>query len=202
MISFLKFLTEAKKKAAVITFGRLNPITIGHEKLAEKVRDVAKAKKADAIMFLSQSHDPKKNPLSFKDKIRLAKKAFPYLEISTDMSIKNVFHAAEKLSNAGYTDFTLVVGSDRVKEFEKALGRYVKTGIADKLDLQFDDFEVVSAGQRDENADDVSGMSASKMRKLVADGDLETFKKGLPKRLVKDAEKIFKLLTTEMGIKK
>jgi len=203
MKSFLNYLQEAKiakgKDKVVVSFGRFNPLTNGHEKLAEKVSSEAKKRKALPILFTSSSNDPKKNPLKFNDKTKLMKKAFPYLQVSNDSSLKNLFQIAGQLSDEGVKEFTLVVGSDRVEEFKKALGKYVgaKSGA---LQLDFDKFEVVSAGQRDPNAKDVSGMSASKMRALVADGDKESFAKGLPTKLVKDSDKIFDMVKKGMGI--
>ena len=203
MKSFLSYLSEAKvskgKTKVVATFGRFNPLTNGHEKLANKLASEASKRKALGILFTSSSHDPKKNPLEFKDKVKLMKKAFPKLEVSTDNSLKNIFQIAGQLSDEGVKEFTLVVGSDRVKEFEVGLGRYVGATTG-SLQLNFDKFEVVSAGERDPDADDVSGMSASKMRQLVADGDVETFSKGLPSKLVKDGKKIFALVKKGMKL--
>jgi len=201
MKSFLNFLYEAKAPLkVVVSFGRMNPITAGHEKLADKMVSEAKKRNAKAILYLSQSQDPKKNPLKFKDKVQLAKKAFPKLTVSTDKSLRNLFQIAGELSADGTKEFTLVVGSDRVEEFKKALGKFVglKTG---SLQLDFDKFEVVSAGERDPDAQDVSGLSASKMRKAVQDGDTELFKSGLPKLLIPDADKIFKLVKKGLEIK-
>lgn len=203
MKSFLNFLSEAKiakgKEKVVVSFGRFNPLTNGHEKLADRLIKEASKRNALPILFTSSSQDPKKNPLQFKDKVKLMKKAFPKLLVSTDSSLKNLFQIAGELSDEGVKEFTLVVGSDRVNEFKKALGKYVgaTTGA---LQLNFDKFEVVSAGERDPDADDVSGMSASKMRKLVADGNEKEFAKGLPSKLLKDANKIFKLVKKGMKL--
>ena len=79
MKSFLNFVTEAKiakgKEKVVVAFGRFNPLTIGHEKLAKTLAKEAKKRGALPILFTSSSQDSKKNPLSFKDKTMLLKKA-------------------------------------------------------------------------------------------------------------------------------
>ena len=63
-------------KKVVIAFGRMNPPTVGHEKLVTKIKSVARKNRATPLLYLSHSQDKKKNPLSYEDKIRLAKKAF------------------------------------------------------------------------------------------------------------------------------
>jgi FAD synthase len=63
-------LNEAKTSTAVVTFGRFNPPTIGHQKLVDKVVAVAKAKRAIPLVYASHSSDKKKNPLSYDSKIK------------------------------------------------------------------------------------------------------------------------------------
>ena len=70
-------------KTAVVTFGRMNPITIGHEKLVNKVVSEAASRKAVPMVFLSHSSDPKKNPLSYNNKIKFAQQAFGKVVISS-----------------------------------------------------------------------------------------------------------------------
>jgi len=201
MKSFVQFLKEmlSTPEAVVVTFMRANPPTNGHEKLVNKMVDVAKDKGAKPIVYLSNSQDPKKNPLDFKDKVKLVKKAFPGVSVSSDSTLRTLFQIAGMLSDGGTKKFYLVVGSDRVEEFKKSLGKYVGATTG-SLQLKFDEFEVISAGQRDENSDDVSGMSASKMRKFVIDDDSATFKTGLPKNIKSDYIKIFNLVKKGMKI--
>jgi len=166
-------------KGIVITFGRFQPPTTGHMLLVEKVLQLAKNGNADHTIYASQSNDPKKNPLPWKDKIGYMKKMFPKATISEDPEIKTVFMALKKLDTLGYQDLTLVVGSDRVNEFKSQITKYI--GHPDpKLAYSFRKFEVVSAGERDADADDVSGMSASKMRALATEGNFAVFATGVP----------------------
>ena len=74
----------------------------------------------------------------------------------------------------------LIAGSDRVKEFESVLNKY------NGKEYNFDEIKVVSAGARDPDADDVTGMSASKMRQAAVDGDVKTIKSGLPDSVKRD----------------
>jgi nicotinic acid mononucleotide adenylyltransferase len=176
-------------KKIVFTFGRMNPPTIGHQKLVDKVNTVAKTNSAEARVYLSHTQNNKKDPLSYKDKIRFAKKAFGNSIIQSES--KTVFDVAKELQKAGYTDAIMVVGSDRVKEFQTLLNKY------NGKDFTFDSVKVVSAGERDPDAQGVEGMSASKLRALAKDGDFDTFKSGLPKKLQgSDAKIIYDIINS------
>ena len=183
-------LTEAvKKDTVVISFGRMNPITVGHEKLVAKVLNVAQSQKADPAIFLSHTTDPKKNPLTYEEKLFFAQKAFG--KVIKKSPARTIIEVAKQLQNM-YKNMTVVVGSDRVKEFETLLNKY------NGKDYKFNTINVVSAGERDPDSEGVSGMSASKMRSLAADDDFKAFKQGLPKKLQSTAKKIFD--TTRQGM--
>ena len=168
---------------AVFTFGRMNPPTIGHEKLVNKVRAVAKVHKGDPLIYLSHTHKLPKDPLEYTEKIKLAKRAFGNIvKMSRSNTIIKVLQELEKK----YDEVVLVVGSDRVREFDEFLNK------CNGKDFSFDTIKTVSAGERDPDADDVSGMSASKMRELASHEDLKSFKAGLPRNLQRDAENIMK----------
>ena len=159
-------MNEAKDKKVVFTFGRFQPPTSGHQLLIEKVQQVAKKLGAEHRIYPSPSHDVKQNPLSHSDKVKYMKKMFKGANIMNDKKMINPFKVAQQLSEQGYTHVTMVVGSDRVQEFKKGIGKYVGT---DGYNFKFD---VVSAGNRDPDAEGVVGMSGSKMRQAVKDNDL------------------------------
>lgn len=184
-------LDEAVRDTVVVSWGRMNPVTSGHEKLAQKVASVAKERGATPMIFLSHSSDPKKNPLSYDDKVKFAQAAFGKIVMKS--TAKTIIQVAAQLSKQ-FKNMVLVVGSDRVSEFNSLLNKY------NGKDYKFNSIEVVSAGERDPDADDVSGMSASKMRALAADDDLNTFKKGLPKKLQAKAKQVFDAVRDGMGI--
>lgn len=171
--SFLQ-LTEAKQadgatpKTAVFTFGRFNPPTRGHGKLVETVERIAKELNADPFVFVSQSHDSKKNPLTYQDKIVFMRKFFPDANIVDNERIKNPFNATGYLgSHLKYTDVVLVCGSDRVQEYERNYSH------PDKF---FDSFKIVSAGERDPDSDNILGMSGTKARQAAANNNLGAFR--------------------------
>ena len=168
---------EATKKSVAFAFGRFNPPTIGHEKLINKVKSQPTN---DYKIYLSRSEDPKKNPLSPRDKLSIMKKLFPSHARNIEINATNmVLDLATDLYKKGYTDLTMVAGSDRVREFETILKKY--NGVKSRHGMyDFENIKVVSAGERDPDAEGATGMSASKMRAAAAKGDLANFKKGLP----------------------
>lgn len=161
-------LKEAKSSTVVFSFGRMNPVTIGHEKLVNKVKSVAKSNSADARIYLSHTQNNKKDPLSYKDKFRFARKAFGPIVVQS--KARQVFQIAAELEKAGYKEIIMVVGSDRVKEFEGLLKKY------NGKDYEFDSIKVVSAGERDPDAQGVEGMSGTKLRAIAKAGDFDVFK--------------------------
>jgi len=168
---------------AVFTFGRMNPPTIGHQKLVDKVSSVAKTAKAKDYVFLSQTQNNKKDPLNYDQKIAYAKKAFG--KSVTKSRSKTIIQVMQELEKKGHTHIIMVVGSDRVTDFDSLLKKY------NGKDYKFSSIQVVSAGERDPDAEGASGMSASKMRAAAQSGDESKFKKGLPPKLRSSASKIF-----------
>ena len=162
-------------KKIVFTFGRMNPPTIGHEKLANKIKSVAKREKADARIYLSHTQNPTKDPLSYQQKLAFAKKAFG---IAHRSNAKQIFQILKEIYAEEYTDIIMVVGSDRVTEFKTLLNKYNGKG-----DYEFDSIKVVSAGQRDPDAKGVEGMSGTKLRAIAKDGDFDTFKQAAASKL-------------------
>ena len=182
---------EAKADTVVLGWGRMNPITIGHEKLANKVQSVARQAQGTPKIYLSHSTDPKKNPLSYNDKVSLAQKAFGNIIVKSQA--KTIIQVMQELQRQ-HKNVVLIVGSDRVQQFDQLLNKY------NGKDYTFDSIKVVSAGERDPDADDVSGMSASKMRALASSGDEKQFAKGLPRKLQRDASKIYNMVRQGMKL--
>ena len=91
----------------------------------------------------------------------------------------------------------IVVGADRQAEFENLASKY-----NGEL-YNFKDIRVVSDGIRDADAEGVEGMSASKMRKAVVDGNFKAFKSGTPKNIKDDdVQSIFNAVRSGMKLKK
>jgi FAD synthase len=170
--------TEEQEKRHVITFGRFNPPTVGHQKLVDHVQKLAKDIHADHTVVMSHSQDAKKNPLTPEQKLKHAKRAFPTANVKMATSEHpTLLHHLSKLHSQGVTHPTIVVGQDRVDEFKKLTGKY--NGVsASHGHYNFKHIDIKSAGQRDPYAEGTEGMSASKMRELAKTGDKEGFAKG------------------------
>ena len=175
----------------VFAFGRMNPPTIGHEKLADKVYSEAKRRGAMPHIFLSHTQNAKKDPLPYNTKIDIAKKSFG--KAVTKSSAKTIIQVMQELEKMGHTEVILVAGSDRVPEFKSFLAKY------NGKDYNFDKIEVVSAGERDPDAEGVAGMSASKLRGIAQAGDYDTFKQGMPSKLKEtDKKKVYDTIRSVM----
>lgn len=184
----LNQLFEESGKTAAVAFGRLNPPTIGHEKLVEAV---LKQKADDHFLFVSHTHKPTgknrtrfENPLPFDVKINFIQQAFSNISIG-NTSIKTVIEMMKYLETQGYKRVIFVCGSDRVGEFTQLLN--AQNGI----DYNIESLEIKSSGQRDPDGEGVEGMSGTKMRQAVIDGDFDKFKSNLPSALQANAEEVY-----------
>lgn len=203
--SFRQFVTEEKVPSVVVAFGRFNPPHTGHEKLIEKVADIARKHRAETYrIYASHSSGGAKNPLEYREKISFMRKLFPkhgreivlskarnMLEILTDIN-KTMSHIGRVI---------IVAGSDRVEEFRKLTAKY--NGVsATHGKYSFSDIVIESAGHRDPIGEGVTGMSASKMRDAASNGDFSAFKKGLPRGTSETiARELFEVLQKRMNIK-
>ena len=187
-MDFKRFLEEQKEKHAVLAFGRMNPPTVGHAKLVDKVKEVAKEVGGSHHVVISHSQDEKKNPLSAQDKLKHAKRFFPDTNLSTsDKEHPTFLQHAAKLHKAGATHLHMIAGSDRVDEYKTKLAQY--NGTHKGALYNFKHITVHSAGERDPDAEGVSGMSASKMRGHAENGNFKEFKKGIPKHVAPEHAK-------------
>ena len=183
--------------AISITFGRFNPPTVGHERLIAKVAKEAKSNGGEYRIYPSRSQDPKKNPLDPGTKIKFMRLAYPdHANAIVDSdNMRTIFDVLSALDSDGYSSVNIVVGGDRVSEFNSLATKY-------NGDLYtFDEIKVVSAGGRDPDAEGVEGMSASKMRKAAVEGDFDSFDQGIPESLSKkDRDTLYLLLRQAMQV--
>ena len=184
------------KGTLTVAFGRFNPPTTGHEKLLDNV--ATSSDDGDYIIVPSRSQDKKKNPLDADTKVGVMRAMFPNHseKIVNDPGNRTIFDVLKKAHNDGYAGVRIVGGADRQKEFDKLVNNY------NGLKYDFDTVEVRSAGDRDPDADDITGMSASKQRKYAAENDFENFLKGVPTAMNKKvARELFNNIRTGMNIK-
>ena len=197
MKTLKRFISEAKNRPVVFAFGRFNPPTTGHAKLVDVLNRLAKKVGGDAMVFTSHSNDKKKNPLNHKQKVNYLRKFFGKKVKVPDVSARTVFEIANALYSQGYRSIYMVAGSDRIREFDALLKKYNGTKARHGF-YKFDEIQIVSAGERDPDSDDVSGMSASKMRAAAEQGDFDTFKQGVANKQF--ADKLYKDVRKGMGI--
>ncbi len=199
--SFSDYIVESTKEVTFV-FGRFNPPTVGHEKLFDSLKKLSRG--GAYRIYASKSQDPKKNPLSFKDKVKFMRKLFPKhgRAIMADADVRTVLDIAVKLYDQGFTKVSMVAGSDRIKEFDTLLNKY--NGVSSRHGFyQFEGaIKVLSAGERDPDAEGVSGMSASKMRLAASQGDVNTFSKGIPSSNAQAVNDLYIAIRKGMGLKK
>ena len=198
--NFSQYLIEEEREV-YFTFGRMNPPTIGHGKVMDTL--AAKSGKSDYKVYLSHSQNPKKDPLSYVEKVKHTRKMFPKhaRQVMMDKDVKNVFDIASKLYEQGYTKVNMVVGADRIREFEVLLNKY--NGVKARHGFyNFKKINIISAGERDPDATGIEGMSASKQRENASKNDFVTFAQGVPKGMSnKDARALFNDVRKGMGLK-
>ena len=191
------FLKEDDRSTAVFAFGRFNPPTIGHEKLIETVLATAKTANAKPYLFLSHKQNNKTDPLSFNEKQEYIQALYPNLTVG-DAGSNTIIKVLQKIQSEGRTKIVMVAGSDRVAEFSKLLNQY--NGKPDKQgnDLyKFDSISVANAGQRDPDAEGVSGASASKARELANNGQEQEFMQIVMGG--KSGKKLYNLIQDRLG---
>ena len=188
---------EKTKGTLTVAFGRFNPPHLGHLQLMDTAAGSAKSDGGDYMIVPSRSQDPKKNPLDADTKVKVMQDMFPQhrKNIANDAATRTIFDVLKKAHNDGYANVRIVGGADRVKEFEKLSGAY-----NGKL-YQFDNLEVVSAGDRDPDSEGVEGLSASRMRLAAAENDFKTFRSGMPSDMKPEkAKEIYNTVRRSMGI--
>ena len=197
--NFSQYLVEEEREV-YFTFGRMNPPTIGHGKVMDTL--ATKSGKADYKVYVSQSQNPKKDPLTYNQKVKHIRKMFPKhaRNVMMDKKIKNVFDVAASLYSSGYRNVTMVVGEDRIIEFKTLLNKYNNVKARHGF-YNFKRINIVSAGARDPDAEGVEGMSASKQRANASANDFVSFSQGVPRTMSnKDARSLFNDVRKGMGL--
>jgi hypothetical protein len=180
-----------------IAFGRFNPPHIGHQQLMDTAKAAAEQDQGDYIIVPSRSNDPKKNPLDADTKVAFMRGMFPQHggRIQNDVNTRTIFDVLKKAHNDGYTNIRIVGGADRVNEFNKLATDYNGTL------YQFDNVEVLSAGDRDPDAEGIEGLSASRLRLAAAENDYRTFRMAMPDNMrPREIKDLYNTLRMSMGI--
>ena len=206
-IDSLKYVDDAQSEARVVdealdknntlvfAFGRFNPPTVGHAKLMSKVITEARSNRANHIVYASASTDKRSNPLDVNTKVKFMKKMFPKNNIKAAGGNERTFMEILKFFDKMYGKIIMIAGSDRVSEFQKLSDKY------NGKDYNYKSIKLVSSGERDPDAEGVTGMSASKMREMAKNNDYRSFKLGVPNLSDSDSKTLFKAVKKGMGIR-
>jgi|TARA_A100001201_G_scaffold2324_1_gene5741 cytidyltransferase-like protein len=188
----------AKSKGTLtIAFGRFNPPHIGHQQLMDTAKAAADQEQGDYIIVPSRSNDPKKNPLDADTKVAFMRGMFQQHagRIQNDVNTRTIFDVLKKAHADGYENVRIVGGADRVGEFSKLANNYNGTL------YQFNNVEVISAGDRDPDAEGVEGLSASRLRLAAAENDYKTFRSAMPDTMrPREVKDLYNTLRMSMGI--
>jgi len=195
MKNYRQLVKELPSNTVVFVFGRFNPPTTGHELLFKMVKKIATQNKADHVIYASKTQDKKKNPLSVDRKLHYLKLMFKGFNFTAASQNERTFMEVAAHLNKKYKNIIMVAGSDRIVEYERLLNRY------NGKNFKFDTIQVVSAGERDPDSDNASGMSASKMRQFAEKGNFIQFKRGLPNSVREiDARLLMNEIRQSMGL--
>ncbi len=181
-------------KTIIFAFGRMNPPTNGHGKLIAKVKRMAQQQRADHLIVASHSFDKLKNPLEPSKKLKHLQAMFPGTNFATSDKNNPNFIKQLGLLTGKYDNVIMIAGSDRVQDFQRLLDTY------NGKDFTFKSAKVVSAGERDPDAEGVAGISASKMRLYAKNNEFSNFKRGLPTGY-RGAKQLFKDVRAGMELK-
>ena len=179
-----------KNKSITIVLGRFNPPTMGHKRVLDKAKQVASG--GELRVYPSRQQNNTTDPLNPPQKIKYMRKMFPEFKkkIVNDRSLTTIFEVLKTIYEDGFTKVNIIVGADRVSEFERLANKHNKKedGI-----YKFEEIKVVSAGNRDpDSTDDITNMSSAKLRKAAVADDFAEFAAGIPKTMPpKEVENLF-----------
>ena len=188
---------EKPDKHIVFSYGRMNPPTAGHSKVVDKVKSHADKLGANHAVVVSHKQHHKADPLHHEHKKEFLKHVHP--DVNFENSTKehpSFLHQLKKFHQEGHTHATMVVGSDRVHQFKALAKKYNGPG----KEYNYKKINILSAGQRDPDAEGVKGISGTKMRDHARNNDYKSFKAGLHTNLDDgQAKKLYK--ATREGMK-
>jgi len=182
MKTFRSIVQEATKpKTRVLLFGRMNPVTRGHEENVNAAHDIAQKHGAELHVVASHSHDAKKNPLSPEQKTTHLKRAFGHLsntQVSTSTKeAPTILHQASQAHAAGVQHLVIAGGGDRAHEYHKLLNTYNGHEGGKHGYYKFKKISIENTGERKE------GVSGTDMRKHASSGNFDKFRSGLPSKI-------------------
>jgi len=191
--------TKDQTKGVAVVLGRFNPPARNHEQLLKFGYARSKDDNYDFRVYPSRVQDAGTNPLNPSLKIQFMKKIYPdyadYVVDSEDM--KTIFDILSSLYGDGYQNIKIIVGSDRLGEFQSLVHRNQGNG------YEFQNIEVLAASVRDPDGDTAGSGSSVALRTSAAEGNYNAFASNLPSRMKRvDKEELYNsvLQSMKMGI--
>lgn len=182
----------------VISWGRMNPPHAGHEKIINQGAELAQRMGAKHQVYMTNTKDDKDNPLDPQVKLKHAQTLFPGKNIAlAGPDTPTIIGQLSHLCAMGVKDITIICGPDRRAGYQQLVTQYNGDG----KPFKFNRIRVVAAGERNDKADGVEGVSGSKQRDAVKKNDFKGFRKGMPSTSnEKHAKRMFGDLKKAMGV--
>ena len=167
---------QPQVNGVAIVVGRFNPPSKNHEALLRVGMSQAKRRGFEYRVYPSRIQDYTTNPLNPSTKIAYMQALFPdYAEyVVDDEEAKTIFDILASVYGNGYTDVVVVVGQDRLGEFQSLVHK------GEGQNYQFNSIEVVPSGVKDPDSEVETPGSSALMRAAAAVGDFDKFVMGLP----------------------
>ena len=166
-------------------FGRANPLTKGHNRLVNNLKQKALVYGCEARIYLSHLEQVPKNPLSYKDRLRYAREAFGDIVVKSDIS--GLFPLLKSFEQEGIKEVFWFTGSDRALSYER-ITQY------NGQEFNFKTIKIISLRRTAKH------ISSTKMRSYALDGNKDLFLKGLPSKLShKTQEEIYKKVKKKLA---
>lgn len=184
---------------ATIMIGRFQPPTPGHGAAISAVRNHAEETGGKHYIFPTHTVGGKSDPLDHDTKVDALRKLHPKANIVSDPEVRTPVQMMQYLQKQGHTHVTILGGGEEDQTKWKFLQneKYKKEEYP-----KIKQINIASAGERDEEAEDVTGISGTKLRALVSSGDKESFVNHYPKEHKKLAALLFDKVKEGMATKK
>lgn len=163
-------------------FARMQPPTIGHELLIQRLVTLAKENHSQSVVFLSRKEDTKENPVPFVERHRMLSDAYPDVLFPDLPAVRSPVDAFRWLAGESVERVLWLCGGDRVEKYQPT---------AERNRTRFKTVEVVSVGSRE--GDGAVVASGTRQREFAKHGEYEAFLENCPNAFT--PEQNFRLYT-------
>lgn len=188
--------TKEGAKGIVVVFGRFNPPGKSHEQMLKFGYSRAKENDYEFRIYPSRIQDAGTNPLNPSLKVQFMQMMYPdYADYILDSEeAKTIFDVLQSLYNDGYEDVRIVVGTERLGEFQSLAHKGEGQG------YEFQNIEVLAAPGKDPDSDTSGVGSSAALRTAAIEGNYQAFASSLPGRMKRqDREALFDSVVKSMS---